>query len=84
MGNYLYLLFQHHLLSINWTFSKGTLWQKPSFYSKIPWNLTNVNFVKKGIFKICILSKMGFSKCEFCQKVDFRSVNFVTEEFFRL
>ena len=59
--SFVYLLFQHHLLSVNWTFSKGTLWQKPTFYSKIPWNLTNVNYVKYDILrKVTFVTKAIF------------------------
>ena len=37
----------------------------------------NVNFVKIEISKMWILWKIRFQKCEFCEKCDFRIVNFV-------
>ena len=39
-----------------------------------------MNFVKNDILKLWILWKMGFGKCEFCEKRDFGNVHFVKKE----
>ena len=49
-----------------------TLGQKPTFYSEIPLILI--------VFKIWILWRLRFQKCEFCENWDFKIVNFVKKE----
>ena len=40
----------------------------------------DVNFVKIEISEMWILWKLGFQKCEFCEKWEFTNVNFVKIE----
>ena len=44
------------------------------------WYFENVNFVKKWDFENVNCVKIGFHKCEFCEKWYFENVNFVKNE----
>ena len=79
-----FLVLPSHFLSEKHTVAKDQFLSKKSmefdFVNCAFWGKTgciSMNFVKIEIFKMWILRKMRFQKCEFCRNWDFQNVNFV-------